>query len=317
MVPSITVALFAVMVSASPAEQRPAHVTKHFRFFAAEPNEAALGKLTAGAEPRFERLCRMIDACDALDGPMDVWVARDAEAFAAAFPDESPVSEWAVGVAFPRSKRIVLRAHGTAIFSLVETFDHEISHVLVRALAADRHLPRWFVEGVAIWQAGEGVLSRLESAQKAALTDNLIPIDDLDRRFPDRRPRVDLAYAESALFVRWLGVRHGPFSIRKLLRRVKNGDDFYQAFERVYGKTPTVLAKAWSDQLEASSSPLLLLRDGTIIWIGMAALFVWVSIRKRRQRRAAIAAMGEVEDIEDAWTELEIEKQRDEEPTLH
>ena len=146
----------------------------HFRFHLTHGTAGATRRLAEVAESRYQALCAPIGACDVVTDPIDVWLAEDAEAFASAFPDGSPMSEWAVGVTFVGKNRVVLRAHGSALFSLLETFDHELSHVLLHGMAAREKLPRWFSEGVAIWQAGEGVLDRLVDAQRATLTANLI-----------------------------------------------------------------------------------------------------------------------------------------------
>ena len=181
----------------------------HFRFHLTEGSAGAARRLAEIAEDRYLQLCTPIGACDAPKTKIDVWLAEDAEAFAAAFPDGSPMSEWAVGVTFVDKNRIVLRAHGSALFSLLETFDHELSHALVHAMVPRERLPRWFSEGVAIWQSGEAVMKRLMEAQRAALTSNLMPLSELTRTFPRQGPKVSLSYAQSALFLRYLERHHG------------------------------------------------------------------------------------------------------------
>ena len=299
------------------AEPRPLRESPHFRFHGEQRLRPVIDKLAAEAETRFARLCKRIDACKALDVPITVWVSEDAESFAKAFPDASPLSEWAVGVAFPAQSRIVLRAYGTAYFTLMETFEHEISHVLLHHLVDGRHVPRWFNEGLAIWQAGERVIDRLATAQAAALGSSLLSFESLDRSFPSRGPSVALAYAQSALFIRFIERRGGPRVIPSLCRDLAAGLPFDSAVERQLGDTVETLEELWQDELTRNETALVLFRDGTLIWLFMALLFVWVALRKMRERREALAAMGDYEDLEEAYAELKQASEDEDFPTLH
>ncbi len=312
--------LLALLLLAGPADASLVRTTEHFRFHAdARAHEAAL-RLADDAEARFTKVCRDISACDALPGPVDVFVTEDAESFAKAFPDDSPMAEWAVGVAFPAQRRIVLRAHGTAFFTLTETFDHEVSHVLVHAVARGGSLPRWFLEGVAIWQAGENVVERLASAQKAALTGQLMPLSSLSRGFPIQGAGVELAYAQSALFVRWLEREHGSAAMHDLFARLSRGDAFEDAFEGAFRGDVLGLETLWRRDLEERSNLLIVMRDGTILWVTMALLFLWAAAVKLREKKLALAdEVGEEDDevISAAWLALQRERDEGEGPTVH
>ncbi len=300
-----------------PPSMTPSARTAHFQFHGTEITQGAINKIAPLAEDRYERLCRLIDACDALERRIDVYVAQDAESFASAFPDESPMAEWAVGVAFPRSYRIVLRAFGSALFSFNETFDHEVSHILIYAAAGGRPLPRWFVEGLAIWHADENVLARLESAQRAAMTDNLLSLQEMDRRFPNRGVKVSLAYAQSALFVRYLARNFGQNAMARLVAQLRADRPFSAAFEHVFQGSPDELAERWKDSFSRSVSVWTVLRDGTILWVAMAFLFIWAYLVKRRERKLALGQMDDDEEAELAWTALENARSEGDDPTLH
>ncbi|MEC9071139.1 MAG: peptidase MA family metallohydrolase, partial [Myxococcota bacterium] len=209
----LAILLTAAMLCCAGSAFSKSHDTRHFRFHLSPGTEQASLMLAEEADQRYAYLCSMLQACDVVKKPIDVYLARDPAAFSAAFPEGSRMSEWAVGVAFIRHNRIVLRAHGSALFSLRETFDHEVSHILVHGLVGDGDLPRWLSEGLAIWQAGESVVQRLASAQRATLSDSLMPLQSLDDRFPAAGGGVSLAYAEAALFVRWLEFHYGPHSL--------------------------------------------------------------------------------------------------------
>lgn len=259
--------------------------TEHFRFHPRPDVARRTERLAENADRRYVALCRMLRSCDSLDEPIDVWLADDAEAFARKLPGGSPMAEWAVGVAFVDARRIVLRTHGSAFFTLRETFDHEISHVLVHAAAGGGHIPRWFSEGVAIWQAGESVIHRLRDAQEAALTDNLLPLSELDRSFPDRGPAVALAYAEAALFVRWLQSREPRAPVPAVLRRMRSGASFDEAFRAVFQEPADALHGQWREQFRSQTSAFVFLRNPGFLWLGVAVLLVIAIFAVRRRRR--------------------------------
>lgn len=301
-----------------PETAAPLVTTTHFRFHSVDGTENGTRRLAASAEARYRVLCAMLDACDldpdllGPERPIEVWLADDAQTFAAVFPDGSPMGEWAIGVAFPSQRRMVLRAHGTALFSLAETFDHELSHILLHAAVGARPVPRWFTEGVAIWQAGEAVLERLTAARRAALTQNLIPLDDLTRGFPAQGAALELAYAQSALFVHWLEREFGAGAIPSLARSMRDGAEFEPAFRAAFGAPVQTLEGLWREGLEASSPALTLIADPEFLWGLTSLLFLWAAGTRMWRRRRELAAMsdGEAPSMP-AWAEP------DETPTYH
>lgn len=281
------------------ADAKPYRVTPHFRFFGDEDVETTLDNLAGTAEERLARLCAPIGACDRLTRPIDVWVAADAERFAASFPEPNPMSEWAAGVTFLKSQRIVLRRHGTAVFTLSETFDHEVAHVLAETFATSdnmRALPRWFAEGLAIWQAGEGLAGRLDEAIRAASTGHLLTFEDLERDFPNEGTRVGIAYAQSALFVQRLARSHGPKALAGVLADVGSGTGFATAFEARFGEPAASLFDRQAEELERSSTPFTLFADGNVIWSLMTVLFIFAAWWRMRDRKRQMARLADSED---------------------
>jgi len=304
-----------VAAASIPAPLR--HETPRFRLYGGDDVLASTRRVAAEAEQRLDLVCERIGGCDQLGGVIEVIIAEDPEAFAANLPRGSAMAEWAAGVAYPAERRIILRAHGSALFSLMETFDHEVAHVLMHARAGGRPFPRWVNEGLAIWASGEALVARLETAQSAAMTNRLIPFDELERHFPARGPRVALAYAQSGLLVRHLVRQHGPHALPSLLDEVARGEDFDRAFQRRFGAPPHEFGDAWSQDLQSSTSAVMLFRDGTVFWILMTLLFVFVAWRTVRHRRLAIERMGEEEEAAAAFDQLELQRDTDEPPTLH
>ncbi|MFT7580194.1 MAG: hypothetical protein ACI9MR_001861 [Myxococcota bacterium] len=305
--------------AALPTDIEPSVTTAHFHFYAHGDVQASVDKIAGPAEERWARLCAELGACGVLKPGerIDVWVADDPERFASAFPDGAPMAEWAAGVAFIGARRVVLRAHGSALFTLRETFDHELSHILLHEVAADGRLPRWFSEGVAIWQSGEGVLGRLETAHLAALTGNLLPMEAIDRRFPNQGATVSLAYAQSALFTRHLMQRYGAVRVLSLARAIGAGQTFEAAFATSLGAPVSDVFEAWSDGLEGRSTIWVLFSNEGFFWVLMAFLFIFAAIVQLRNRRLALADMEQEELAEEALEEIEQARLEGHSPTLH
>lgn len=276
------------------ADAQPFRVTEHFRFFGDPTVESILERLATTGEERFQRLCTPIAACARVKGPIDVWVATDADAFAAGFPEGNPMSEWAAGVTFLDEQRIILRAHGSAMLTLNETFDHELAHVLAHTYetGAGRPLPRWFHEGLAIWQAGEGVLSRLETAMRAASSGHLLSWQELSTAFPNRGTKVEIAYAQAALMVKRMVTLAGPRAVIGILQDAGQGIPFETSFATRLALTPEEVFDKLDEDLESTSSPFLFLHDGNALWSLMTLVFLvvaWWRVRDRKRQMARLA----------------------------
>jgi len=276
----------------------PFRTTTHFRFFGDEDVQPILERLAGVAEDRFQRLCRPIAACDRVTRPIDIWVAEDAERFAASFPEPNPMSEWAAGVTFLAQQRVILRAHGSAMLTLDETFDHELAHVLAHTYTQGngRSVPRWFHEGLAIWQAGEAVLQRLETAMKAASSGHLLCYDELATNYPNQGTQVAVAYAQSALFVKRMVMVKGPLAVIEILQDTGRGIAFETAFEQRLGTTARELFNRLDEDLEKSSSPFLFLYDGNFLWGLITVLFVMVAWWRMKDRKRQMARLADSED---------------------
>ncbi len=285
------------------ATASPTLTTTHFRFFGAPDVRGTLARLAEGAEPKFSLMCNRLRVCDKVRPPIDVWVAEDAFSFAEAFPEPSPMSEWAAGVTFLDAQRIVLRAHGTAVFTLQETFDHELAHVLTHVFSreghadggARTHWPRWFAEGLAIWLSGESPGERLDQALRAAGTGSLLEPERVIEDFPIEGSGVSTAYAQAALAVRWLVRERGPEAVLAALGPLAAAPDFATTFEARFGISPEASVARGSEVVDTGASFFYLFWDGQLIWGLATVIFLLAAWWRLRERRAQMAALGAAE----------------------
>lgn len=244
--------------------------------------------------------------------PVLVRVGRNPDEMAALAPLEAPPPEYAVGVAYPALDLVLLTLVAPETWErppVRQVFAHELAHVaLHRAVTGERiedpwsrAVPRWFDEGVAIHAAGERSIERVETLWQGTISNQIIPLDRLDRGFPSRPHAVNLAYAESADFVAWLLRRSddGPTQLRTLLSRVRGGDTFEQAVSITFTASLGQLEDEWHTALgERYGAGPLLLGSG-LAW-GFVAILIVLAFRKRRANTKTVLARWTAEEkIED------------------
>lgn len=234
-----------------------------------------------------------------IDGSLVIRVGRDPEEMAALAPRAHPPPAYASGVAYPQRGLVLLTLSAPETWERpdVETvLVHELSHVALHRAVNGHRVPRWFSEGVAIHQAREKSLDRLRALWSGTVGGHLVPLERLSRAFPSQPHRVNLAYAQSADFVRWLYAREdGEARFRALIGRLGRGQAFEAALERTYAMSMRSLEVEWHDALgERFKAWPLLFGSGTL-W-GFAALLVVIAyVRRKRRDRAKLREWEEEE----------------------
>jgi tetratricopeptide (TPR) repeat protein len=148
------------------------------------------------------------------------------------FHDVTQTPDWTGGV---YDGRIKLPVRGLAGESdlLVRTLRHEYGHVLVTRHSRGR-VPVWLNEGIAIWVEEQEDGERVEWAFDQIAGQRLFRLSELEPPFT-RLPadRVQVAYAQSYLAVRYIIDEFGERRLGELLRSAANGRELDQSFEEV------------------------------------------------------------------------------------
>ena len=189
--------------------------------------------------------------------------------------------------------------------------------MVVHSFGELSRVPRWLSEGLAIWQSGEDVIGRLDAAHRAALTGNLLSLDELSNRFPNKGSKVALSYAISALFVRHLIETVGLDVMRASHDDMSHEKEWQPASEARGELSVGTVFEDWIDSLEDSTSFLMLFRDGTLFWILMTILSTIVAMIVVRDRRSALEELGDADDAEEAYDELQAQRDAGLPPTIH
>jgi hypothetical protein len=226
-------------------------------------------------------------------------IGRNPEEMQALAPPEAPPPAYASGVAYPSRGLILLTLTAPRTWerpNVAAVLTHELSHVALHRAVHGNPVPRWFSEGVAIYQAREQSLERMRALWGGTVGDRLLPFDRLDASFPSNPHRVNLAYAQSADFVRWLRARDdGERKFRELVRRLRDGQSFETALERTYSVSMTSLEIDWHESLveRFQAFPLLIGSGG--LWVLAAFLIVVAYVRRKRKDREKFAEWEEEE----------------------
>jgi hypothetical protein len=262
------------------------------------------GHLTVYYEPRDEAFARSaLDAATAalptletaLDMRYQIGTASDERPPISLVIAHSPadfnrlvgaeMKPWVQGVALS-GRRIILKPLLPVVMRGVVA--HELAHVLLDEIAAREHVepPRWLHEGLAKYAADDFAPADRDVLGRAVVEGRLLTFAQLEDAFAGKREDVDLAYAQSYTFVRFLHELPGAGSIAQLLRNFALTGDMDRALLRTYGQTPDQLQQQWLTQVKRDYLKHgLPLANEALIWaiMGLLALIAFLIQRARRR----------------------------------
>ncbi len=278
---SITIATFAAppargvdLVIEAPADLEP--VARRLR--AMDP---------AGLERIAETL-----GLEAPGPPIQILLADEGTPLAQSAP------AWVSGWAWGALGRVVLLPRRVPAYpdgSLGELLRHEVAHVLIARAAGGRPLPRWFNEGLAMVTAGGWGLGDRSRLTLTLLAEDRMDLDTLDARFRAGGGDIGRAYALSGALVHHLVRRHGAGTPAAILRGVRLGLSFDDAYTRAVGRTLESELDGFWRRLDFTYRWLPFLTSSATLWIGVTALFL-LAARRRRERDRELEMRWRSED---------------------
>lgn len=205
-------------------------------------------------------------------------------------PERAP--RWAQALALIDRRTILLKMPDP---DPIQTLTHELSHLGVVDAVEGRHVPHWFLEGYARYQADQWGFEWTITIAKAALFGNTLPFEELDTRFPEGEIAVDLAYAQSFHLVRRLLNEHGQEPIRHWLSGIRSGAAWKEAFREAFGLPVEAVYEEWERSVSVWYAWIPAITSLATTWTALALLAVWVGRRVGTRRRRRLEAMAQNE----------------------
>ncbi len=265
--------------------------------------EARGAQLASIAERELARI-----SADLLELPtprtVEIQLVREAADLASVAPGGRGAPAWAVGVAYPDLGVLsVATRRGAQLLDAEATLRHELAHIALGTALGDR-APHWLHEGFAYQHSGEWSWERAETLAGMAWFGGIIPLDELDRTFPQAELPANRAYAESYDFVGFLSRRgrwddahddgdRWPF--RRFLQSVGRGADLDTAAKQAFGKPMHALFDEWQADLGGRYMMMPVGLLGLVLWMFCAVLLGLAWWRRRGQNRRRLA-QWELED---------------------
>jgi hypothetical protein len=206
------------------------------------------------------------------------------------------VPEW--GIAFSSLEDQVLGIDVDLVvrnprpFSIVVR--HELSHLLLSQRVEGAQVPTWFMEGLAMRQAGEWGFSDEWRLMTMAARRTLPYLEELRGAFPPSAEAAALDYGLSYLAVDEL-LRDRPGALMTLTAFIRDTRDFESAFKSTFGMSTYDFAGKLYVEIDRRYKVPGTILNATPYWLGLALLFVAVYVAKRVRTRRKLRRWDEEE----------------------
>ena len=232
-----------------------------------------------------------------LETPLEIYIYREDQALQAVLPHAG--GTWAAAYSLPEQGLAVVTVSpgAGARLEMEREIPHELAHLMLYQINPHgyQHLPVWLVEGLAT-AAETYPNSAYTSALEEALTQKeTIPLENLCTALPRDPAHIELAYAESASFVRYLHNRYGTSGLRTLLGHYHDGKGCSQALTAAFGHSLDDLEEEWlatQPQIGGEETPAesklgaaALLCGSILLPLVIISSYIWFKM-KRTQRKA-------------------------------
>ncbi len=217
---------------------------------------------------------------------VNVRVARTSREMMSLAPVGVAYPKYASGVAYPELNLILLTLTPESPnerLDIAETFRHELAHLALTQAVNSQPIPRWFNEGFAIFASGESSIPRLQTLWTATLAGTLVPLERLERSFPEDAMTASIAYAEAADVVRYLARKEDHHRFNGLIERMGQGQNFNAALLESYGLDRFALEYEWREDVGRRYTFWPVICSTTVVWGGIVVLF-FLGYRRRKIR---------------------------------
>ena len=281
----ISVFMFLLVFSA--AAHWESSESTHFRVYYREKmvDPKPILQIAEGFYAEMPRITRHIS-----DETITIWICDTRKDFQTYV--HAPIQDWAVGCAFPLSRRIIIQ-NPTQIMAaklqLAQVLRHEIAHVLFGQYTrkAVEGIPLWFVEGIAIHFSKEWVPGRHKTLLSNVFSKSIVPLQELTEKFPVSQLGADLAYAQSQDALQWFVEVNSIEALWTVIDYLHNGVHLNRAFAAVVGYDLETFDQLWRESLPKRYHWASFLSSSYVFWSGISGLFLicYLITKSRRQKQ--------------------------------
>lgn len=277
--------------------------TTHFRIHYQSHAKSAQ-EVAEIAEDFYSQLDRLLNGMAM--GKIEIWICDSEAQFQLAV--HAPIQDWAIGCAFPLSRRIVIQNPRVIIerkFQLSQIVRHEIVHVVFgqRTQKVMESIPLWFVEGIAMYLSEEWTPHHHNLLLKHIFSNSIISLSDLVTAFPRCEIQAQLAYAQSLNAVAWLVELRGIDKMWEIIARLENGEDLNTAYEQTIGWNLITFDSEWRASLSQRYHRAAIFANPYILWGVITTIFVLIFLYRRRRLRQRLAELNREESQIDPFFE--------------
>ena len=277
--------------------------TTHFRIHYQSHTESAR-EVADIAEKFYSQLDRLVNGMAM--GKIEIWICDTEAQFQLAV--HAPIHDWAIGCAFPLSRRIFIQNPRVIIerkFQLSQIVRHEIVHVVFgqRTQKAVEGIPLWFVEGIAMYLSEEWTPNHHNLLLKHIFSNSIISLSELASAFPRSETLAQLAYAESLNAVAWLVELRGIDTLWELIALLESGDDLNTAYQQAIGWNLNTFDLEWRESLSRRYHKAAIFANPYILWGVITTIFVLIFLYRRQRLRQRLVELNREESKIDPFFE--------------
>jgi hypothetical protein len=260
--------------------------TTHFNFTYHYPDQKSLQPLFEKAEEVREKI--RIHLPPIPPRVVQVRIASSSREFLQLQPEpKGPI--WALAIAYPqqglilmKSPRMVTQGHP----DILQTFQHELTHILLGDAFGPRPVPSWLQEGIAQLMEEAWDFHRISVMTRAVLADEVIPLWDLTASFPVDLYKAEIAYAESYYFISFLLNRYGRDALQNFILEMSKGVELDVALSRATGMRLRDIIRLWEQFIKVRFNWIPIITGGGTLWFAASlVLFAGYMLKRRRSRR--------------------------------
>jgi hypothetical protein len=184
-------------------------------------------------------------------------------------------------------------------FVLETTMKHELCHLLLHYYIPGPKFPKWLDEGVCQW-ASNGMAEIIFNGKSSLLDEavvagKIMPLSQLDERFPEEDRPLILAYQQSESIVAYVAREYGTQKLLLILKKVRDGAAVQDALKESIGISVLELESNWRRSLKKEHTLLVYVSVHLyeILFFIAALLALGGSIRLMRRRKSRLISQEE------------------------